>query len=251
MAKLIILGSSAAIPSAEHENTHMALTGVESVVLVDCVGTPIVRLEQAGLTLDSISDLILTHFHPDHVSGVPSLLMNMWLLGRKEPLNIHGYQHCLDCLQTMMGCFQWETWDKMFEVGLQVLPEQERVCVLEREDFRIEASPMRHLVPTLGIRVQASKGGRSIVYSCDTEPCPALLRLAEGADILIHESTGKAPGHSSARQAGETAQGAGVRRLLLIHYPSGASMEEGMLKEARSAFKGEVALAQDWMEIEL
>ncbi|MGD2251836.1 MAG: MBL fold metallo-hydrolase [Anaerolineales bacterium] len=251
MAKLIILGSSSAIPSAEHENTHMALAGVEGAVLVDCVGTPIVRLEQAGLTLDSISDLILTHFHPDHVSGVPLLLMNMWLLGRQEPLGIHGYQHCLDCLQTMMGCYQWETWAEMFQVGLQVLPEQERVCVLEREEYRIEASPMRHLVPTLGIRIQSTTGGRSIVYSSDTEPCPSLLRLAEGADILIHESTGKAPGHSSARQVGETARRAGVGRLLLIHYPGGVSTEKGMLKEARSAFKGEVALAQDWMEIEL
>ena len=48
MAKLIVLGSSSAVPDFEHENTHLAILGEERVVLVDCVGNPIVRLRQAG-----------------------------------------------------------------------------------------------------------------------------------------------------------------------------------------------------------
>jgi len=86
MPKVIILGSSNAIPDEKHENSHMALVGDERLVLIDCVNNPIVRLRKAGLDVEDITDLLLTHFHPDHVSGVPLLLMDLWLLGRKKEL---------------------------------------------------------------------------------------------------------------------------------------------------------------------
>ena len=49
MPKLIILGSSNAIPTAGAENTHMVVVGSEHMVLIDSVGNTILRLEQAGL----------------------------------------------------------------------------------------------------------------------------------------------------------------------------------------------------------
>ena len=81
MTKLIILGSSNAVSSIENENTHMVLKGEKRIVLVDCVSNPNRRLEQAGVDCMELTDLVLTHFHPDHVSGVPLLLMDMWLRG--------------------------------------------------------------------------------------------------------------------------------------------------------------------------
>ena len=85
MAKLIVLGSSNAIPTKDHENTHLAVVCRDRTVLIDCVSNPIVRLEQAGIDPLMISDVILTHFHPDHVSGVPLLLIDLWLMGRCTP----------------------------------------------------------------------------------------------------------------------------------------------------------------------
>jgi ribonuclease BN (tRNA processing enzyme) len=67
MAKLIILGSSNAIPDERHENTYMAILTEERMVLIDCASSPIVRLKQANLDFNLITDLVLTHFHPDHV----------------------------------------------------------------------------------------------------------------------------------------------------------------------------------------
>ena len=49
MPKVIILGSSNAVPSKDHENTHLVIVGEERTILVDCVSNPIVRLEQAGI----------------------------------------------------------------------------------------------------------------------------------------------------------------------------------------------------------
>lgn len=121
--------------------------------------------------------------------------------------------------------------------------------VLERRDHRVLSSPVRHMVPTIGLRFEGLPDGRSVCYSSDTEPCPALSRLAAGADVLLHESSGDGLGHSSAAQAGETAQQAEVGRLLLIHYPP--ERRQGLVEQASAAFAGDVQLAQDLMELRL
>ena len=69
--------------------------------------------------------------------------------------------------------------------------------------------------------------------------------------MLIHEAGGEMVGHSSAKQAGSVAQEAGVRRLMLIHYPTREGKPEELLTEAQEAYDGEVVLAEDFMEIEL
>jgi len=239
------------LASPGHENTHMALRYSKGVVLVDSAASPKVRLDQASLSIHDITDLILTHFHPDHVSGVPLLLMSMWLMGRGESLRIHGLQHCLDRVEQMMDLYHWQGWPRFFPVAFRWLPEREGTLVLEDEDVRILATPVRHLVPTIGLRFDGLSSGRSVVYSCDTEPCASLVRLADGADILLHEASGAAAGHSSASQAGAVARDAGVQKLLLIHFPLDRNGKEALLEQARETFPGEVALAQDFMTIEL
>jgi ribonuclease Z len=251
MTKLIILGSSAAIPSQTHANSHMAFKGNKGVVLVDCSGTQILRLERAGIEIEEVSDIILTHFHPDHVGGVPLLLMNMWLLGRQEALRIYGLHHCLERLEDMMSSYHWDNWPGFFPVAFHRLPERERVFVLEHGELQFFSSPVRHVVPTIGLRFEFREGEKTVVYSSDTEPCESIVRLAQGADVLIHEAGGEMVGHSSARQAGSVAQEANVGRLMLIHYPTREGNTEELLAEAQDAYDGEVMLAEDFMEIEL
>jgi len=72
MAKLIFLGTSNAISDENHENTHMVLVGKNSVVLIDCPNNPILRFQNASVNFSRLSDLVLTHFHPDHVSACHS-----------------------------------------------------------------------------------------------------------------------------------------------------------------------------------
>ena len=49
MPKLIVLGTSNAIPDEDHENTHLALIGNQRKILIDCAGSPVIRLKQAGI----------------------------------------------------------------------------------------------------------------------------------------------------------------------------------------------------------
>jgi ribonuclease Z len=252
MAKLVILGSSNAIPDPERENTHMALVMESSAVLIDCAGTPTVRLAMADIALDDITDLILTHFHPDHVYGVPLLLMNMWLLGRNKPLVIHALQHCLDRVERLMDDYLWKTWPGFFHVELRTIPDDEGVEVISSDDCRIVASPAEHLVPTIGLRFEDGAQDHAIAYSCDTAPCASIQRLAQGADVLIHEAAGSSPGHSTAEEAGEVARKAGVGSLLLIHFPQvDAQGELDLIHQAQASFGGTVDLAKDMKAIDL
>jgi ribonuclease Z len=77
-----------------------------------------------------------------------------------------------------------------------------------------------------------------------------VTRLANGADVLIHEAAGGLRGHSSAAQAGETARQAEVGALYLIHYPTGKYASGDPVAEAIERFPGPVHLAEDFMEIE-
>jgi ribonuclease Z len=248
MAKLVILGSAHAVPDENHENTHMALLGKKRQVLIDCVGSPIVRLKLAGIEISAITDLILTHFHPDHVSGVPSLLMGMWLLGRRNPLHVYGLHYTLDRIENMMSFYQWSQWPDFFPVIFHRLPIGKMTLALDCPDFKIFTSPVQHLIPTIGLRIEISDGGGILAYSCDTEPCQAVEELAAQADILIHEATGANIGHTHPAQAGKIAAQAQAAALYLIHYNP---QDPTLISEAKKEFAGPVALAEDFMELEI
>ena len=251
MAKIIILGSSYAIPDETHENSHFVVVGREKTVLVDCVSNPILRLRQANLDFNLLTDLILTHFHPDHVSGVPLLLMDMWLMGRRNPLDIYGLHHTLDRIEDLMGFYDWDRWPDFFPVVFHRLPSQP-TAVLACDEFRIMAAPVQHLIPTIGLRFEFTEIDRVFVYSCDTEPCQAVIDLASGADILLHEASGASKGHSSAAQAGAIARQAEANALYLTHYPTGAFYRpEVLLSEAATEFQGKIGLAEDFLELDL
>lgn len=251
MAKIIILGSSNAIPDENHENTHLVIASDDRAILVDCGNSPTLRLRQVGIPLDKLTDIILTHFHPDHISGFPTLIMNMWLLGRKAPLDIYGLKYTLERVKSMMQSFEWDSWPNFFPVHFHDLVEDELAPVLESKEIRIYSTPVCHLIPNVGLRIESLSNNATVAYSCDTAPCLSVVSLARGAKILIHEAAGDTMGHTSASQAGEIAAQAGVETLYLIHYPTGEFESESLIAQAKTTFTGEVALAKDFMEIKI
>ena len=251
MQKVIILGSSNAIPTQASENTHMIFVGEECMVLVDAPGVnSIPRLEQAGLDFNDLTDIIVTHFHVDHTLGIPQLLMSMWLMGRHRSLNIYGLDYTLTRLKSLLDLFDWSDWPGFFPVFFNSIPSSELSPVLDCSDFIIHATPVHHTIPNIGLRIQFKQSQQILTYSCDTEPCDEVVRLSEGADVLIHEAAGESMGHSSARQAGEIARKAEVGKLYLIHYATGRYEQGDLVSDARYAFPGDVALAKDFMTLD-
>jgi ribonuclease Z len=105
-----------------------------------------------------------------------------------------------------------------------------------------------------------SRAGRKLVLSGDTRPCQALVEAAQGADVLVHEATfsddeqerALETRHSTAREAGQVAQQAQVKSLVLTHLSSRHDVDPGPLKaQARQAYAGPVEVAWDGYTLEV
>ena len=246
MAKITFLGTASAVPDRNHQNTHFILESEGGTVLVDCVGNPVVRLREAGYDPLAVTDLVLTHFHPDHISGVPLLLMDLWLLGRKQALNIYGLDTVLEKFEAMMDLYEWEAWDGFYPVHLHPLIKPNLTSLIDRGSLKVKASTVRHMIPAMGVRMETAGG--IVCYSADTAPCTEVVRLAKEADILIHEASGSVNGHTGASEAGVIASDAGVKTLVLIHYDPVSKPQE-LKEQARKSFSGEVIIATDLMTL--
>jgi ribonuclease Z len=251
-------GTSGAIPSAARDNTALAFYSSEEVVLVDCSGSPYQKILKAGLDPMKVSSLIVTHRHADHVYGLPSLAHNLGLAGRRQTLHVYALPETMPLLRGFMQLFPLE--EKMpYRIELHEVPPKEGHEILRAKGFRVQSTPVKHGAPNLGLRVEFDSPAERgvVVYSCDTSPCPSLIALARGADILIHEATflhaeaarAASDGHTTGYQAGEVATQAGVKRLLLCHFV--ASLHDRLdelCREARQTFSGPVDLPEEFLE---
>jgi ribonuclease Z len=105
--------------------------------------------------------------------------------------------------------------------------------------------------------VGPTRPGRCVVITGDTRPCAATIEAAQGADLLVHESTfgdeeaarAVETGHSTAREAAQVAAAAGVKRLALTHFSARYSRDPSELdREAKQVFAA-VTIARDGMDI--
>jgi ribonuclease Z len=242
---LIILGSAASVPDAGHDTIALALRGAGEVVLIDCGGSPLHKLARLGIAPGDIRAVVLTHCHADHLYGLPILVQGLWLGGREASLPIYGPKEAIDVGRKLLELLDLTTAEEELPVEWHSIPLREGQQVFKVGEVQITAAPVIHgSRDTIALRFDNVATGRSIVYSADTEPCPALVRLAAGAEMLIHEATGEHSGHSSPAQAAEVARAAGAARLALIHYPvRGVSLDAW--RQAAAKFPGPVTLAQD------
>ncbi|MFT5994133.1 MAG: ribonuclease Z, partial [Bradymonadia bacterium] len=103
-----------------------------------------------------------------------------------------------------------------------------------------------------------TRSGRSFAYISDTRPSPSVVDFVQGVDVLVHEATylhefadqARDRGHSTAREAAQVAERAGVGRLILTHISPKHHSKREILSEAREIFPN-TELASDLASFEL
>jgi ribonuclease BN (tRNA processing enzyme) len=240
MTEVVLLGSGGWIPTSSRATCSALARDGEHALAIDA-GTGIARLiEEPGL-LRGIRrmDIVLTHFHLDHVVGL-SYLPALTLAERPR---LHG-----------PGAFLFDTPTEeilarlvdppLFAADLDaILADVDEIAgqdlTIGPFELRIRVQE-RHNGPTLALRLDDE-----LTYCTDTAFDEGNGHFARGSRVLAHEAwyTEDAPRevdtHSSARQAAQVAGEAGVDRLALIHIRPGS--DEGLLaEEARSVFAATV-----------
>jgi ribonuclease Z len=238
-----LLGTGAGVSGPERTTTMLAFESGGHSVVVDCGGDVIQRLMASGVDPAGIEALIVTHEHPDHVSGFPLFMEKIWLLGRRHPIPVYGIRPALDQARRVWEAFQTGGWEGMPAIQWNEVALELGAHVLSNDRWRITAAPGIHGVPVIGIRVEDAQGSGVCAYSCDTAKSAEITQMARGADLLVHEATGTTQGgHTTNEQAAEVARDAGVGRAVLVHLPPGVT--DGDLAGARKIFAN-IQLGED------
>ncbi|MBO7385262.1 MAG: MBL fold metallo-hydrolase, partial [Clostridia bacterium] len=90
MIDVCLLGTGGMMPLPDRFLTSLYVRTDGQVLLIDCGEGTQTAIRTAGLRFKPISALLLTHFHADHVSGLPGLLLTLSNEDRAEPLDIYG-----------------------------------------------------------------------------------------------------------------------------------------------------------------
>jgi ribonuclease Z len=250
--RMVVMGSAWALSSATRDNTFLFFDSPGGGLLIDCAGSPFHKLLKVGSDPGKLQGVILTHAHPDHIYGLPSLVHELWLWGRKESFYVYANVRTQKAARTLIGLFG--LWDKPMPLELVSIPQEEGGLLVENDEYAIHTTPVRHLIPTNAVRVTPKIGKRVVTYSSDTRPCEELVALAKGSDLLFLECTAQEPhrAHLTPEQAGEIAQEAEAKELVLVHYlESMAQDPEGTIARVKKFYEGEARLASDFDEYSL
>ncbi|MFQ5913313.1 MAG: MBL fold metallo-hydrolase [Nitrospinota bacterium] len=254
-ARVHVLGTSSARPMPNRDHTSLVVDFGGDLTLVDCSANPIGKILRLGLDPLRLGRVVVTHDHPDHTYGFPSVIHSLRTYRplRREPLAICAPKETVGLLLRLWRAYDFgEPGDNLrFQVSFQEIPLSEEHLLIDGGDYRIRTTPVSHSDhEVVALRFDDGRSGKAMTYSSDTEPCPALERLAAGTDLFIMEATRRGgenlAGHSTGEEAGDLAARAGADRLLLVHVLAGNPSEEAELTAAAAkAFGGPVEIAQD------
>ncbi len=250
--RIVVLGSGPALASASQDNTYFLVENEAEGLLIDCGGSPFHKLLKVGAEPNRLKGVILTHAHPDHLYGLPSLVHELWLHGRRAPLRIFSNRETQRVALALLDLFDLRS--RPVPLEFRVIPTEEEHLAMEDEGLIVHTSPVKHEVPTMGVRITSRATDRAAVFSADTSPCPELVSLARGAKVLFQECTVEEPHpfHSTPRQVGEIAAEAGVEEVILVHYHRHLVKEPQVtIAEIAKRYPGPVRFAKDFDVYEL
>jgi ribonuclease Z len=265
--RVVFVGTGGALNPDRYQAAVLVEWGATRVLLDTGGGLGLVRrLRAAAIDPASIGHVFLSHRHLDHVGGLEPFLLTAWLHGSRDgrtpaPLRLYALPASAAAIRATLAAADGVGEQRLGGQLAWVTPAA-GALVDVGDGVRLCLTPVDHL-PVGGEAAACAVqcGDVRIVYSGDTRPCPALVELARGADLLVHEVGGldaraasvHRVGHSTAGDAARAAAGAGVRALALFHLPASEWVAPAdLLAEARRHAPGvEVFVSEDGQALEV
>jgi ribonuclease BN (tRNA processing enzyme) len=238
--RLTVVGCSGSFPGPDSAASCYLLEA-EGFRLVIDLGNGALGELQRHAELFGIDAICLSHLHADHCVDLASYFVARQYPpgGPKPPIPVYGPRGTAERAAGFGG-------EAVPAVLARFDVRELTPGTLEIGPFRVTVDHMSHPVETFGFRVEHA--GWQLAYSADTGPTEALVRLAEGVDLLLCEASfldgpDLVPNlHLTARQAAEHAARAGAGELVLTHLVPWYDRERS-LSEASAAYSGPLSLA--------
>jgi ribonuclease Z len=180
--KIIFLGTAGQIPSVKRNHTAILLSYDSENILVDCGEGTQRQFRIAKLNPGKVTRLLITHWHGDHVLGIPGLLQTLSLSGYNKTLYIYGPRYTKEFIRDLLKVFN-------FQKNFKIFVEEVSGKFFENKDFYLEAKAMQHGIPT-NAYVFVKKGQIKIdkqkLKKSGLPNGPLLQRLKQGKDIIYN-----------------------------------------------------------------
>jgi len=228
-------------------------------LLVDCGGISYHKFLKTAIDTNNLRYLVVTHFHPDHCSGVPLLINSLWLSKRAKPLSILGLPYVIQGIKSLLQVMGYTSWEGLFPIIFQeILPDFGKVAI-NTEEFRLSTCPTEHAIPSIAVKYESHRTKKIVVYTSDTRPCANIIRFVAGADIFIRECNylndlderAYQEGHSTARQVGEEARKCNFGDLFLVHHGCDSKEELEEMRERVGTGSYKIHIPDDLSFIDL
>jgi ribonuclease Z len=265
--------------TASGPRVHAGMAGISTLVeaggerfLIDAGRGVMQRLVQAGLPMNAVTKLFLTHLHSDHIVDVPDLMLTPWSAQpeRQVPLEVWGPHGTGDMMRHLQEAFAFDIRmrrdvDESFSPdGIRVVAHDIREGkVYERNGVSVTAFFVTHglVKPSYGYRVDYA--GRSVAVSGDTSPSDNLVAFCKGVDVLIHEAIDLdvlrqlvpnqqrvdaiVARHTTPEEAARIFSRVSPRLAVFSHSPGTAAIVE----QTKRSYSGRVEMGTDLMVIDI
>jgi ribonuclease BN (tRNA processing enzyme) len=275
--RIVLLGTAGGpFPKKGRSAPAAAVVVDEVAYVVDCGNGVARQFVLAGLDLSRIRHVFVTHHHSDHNADFGTLLLLAWTAGLKTPVDTWGPPPLSRMTELF---FDMSAPDIDIRIADEARPPLKPLIhahdvsaggvVVKDERVTVRCAVVHHPMVPVALAYRFDGPDRSVVFSGDTTRSDALLALARGADVLVHEVLYPDPyaaaaaadersiakhiieSHTPVEEVGRLAQEAGVKTLVLTHFvpDNNADAERSWLPLARKHFRGEVIVGRDLLEI--
>lgn len=256
--KLTLLGTGTFFVDKNRSASAYLLEADNKKILIDCGPGTLIRLSQAGLKLEKIDYVFITHFHADHTSDLFPLFMNYRISDLFAGGTLSKFPQIIG--PKGIGKFMLKTsknielhsmknWDKIKFTDIKPM---QKIGNIKIESFKV-----KHIAFGFAAKSHAYRfvvGNKIIVFSGDSAKCSAIEKACKNADLFICDASypkGKSnPAHMDTHDIGTIAQKCQVKKVILSHlYPQIDNIN--LVKEVKEKFSGEVIKGKDLMTISL
>ncbi len=181
MLDVCLLGTGGMMPLPGRWLTALMTRFNGSSILIDCGEGTQVAIKQKGWSFHSIDLICFTHYHGDHISGLPGLLLSMGNADRREPVTLMGPKG----LEKVVNALRVIAPELPFPLKFIELTEKEHS--FEMNGYHIEAYRVNHNVVCYGYNISVPRAGRFFMEKAEENQVPKMAwsRLQKGEEVEV------------------------------------------------------------------